>query len=62
MSLIKLSLAGNNFYNLVPVSDIQAGDGKTANVFLQCKQLKGDVILVLGASHDKEEYCGLLTR
>jgi hypothetical protein len=39
MSLIKLSLAGNN--KLFPaieslVSDIPASDGKIANLFLQC--------------------------
>jgi hypothetical protein len=39
MSLAKLSLAGNNF--ILPgleslVSDIPAGDGKIANIFLQC--------------------------
>ncbi len=39
MSLTKLSLSGNNW--IVPVteilvSDIRAGDGKTANLFLQC--------------------------
>ncbi len=43
MSLTKLSLGGNNdvIYKLFPpresfVSDIPAGDGKTANPFLQC--------------------------
>jgi hypothetical protein len=40
MSLTKLSLAGNNL--IIPgrraslVSDIPAGDGKIANLFLQC--------------------------
>ncbi len=39
MSLTKLSLAGNDL--IIPVhgsqvSDITAGDGKTANHFLQC--------------------------
>jgi hypothetical protein len=40
MSLIKLSLGGNNFSFFPPreslVSDIPAGDGKMANSFLQC--------------------------
>ncbi len=44
MSLTKLSMGGNNdvIYKLFPpresfVSDIPAGDGKTANPFLQCR-------------------------
>ncbi len=41
MSLTKLSLAGKNSITPVPtreslVSDIPAGDGRTANLFLQC--------------------------
>ncbi len=41
MSLTKLSQDGNTVIKLFParkglVSDIPAGDGKTANLFLQC--------------------------
>jgi hypothetical protein len=34
MPLTKLSLAGNNF--IFPGLEIPAGEGKTANLFLQC--------------------------
>jgi hypothetical protein len=55
MSLTKLSLDGNNFF-LFPyrkrlVSDIPAGSGKTANLFLQC------IALVV-----KSSYCTVKTR
>ncbi len=41
MSLIKLSLDGKNKIILAQeelISDIPAGDGKTANPFLQCRE------------------------
>ncbi len=48
MSLTKLSLMGNNL--LFPakeslISDIPAGDGKTANLFLQCTLLDSNLFI-----------------
>ncbi len=65
MSLNKLSPARNNYCKLFLageslVSDIPAGDGKTANLFLQCSTSEGGVeVLELGYLQAHHQFPGL---
>jgi hypothetical protein len=52
MSLTKLSLAGNN---LSLVSDIPAGEGKIANLFLQCGETA--MSIPLGDIFSYQHFC-----